>query len=198
MRPDARGWRAAPLRVGYPHADPAHAGVAAALTTMAAPEGGREVFSPRSGFPSRRHESLDERERLVGDFAPTVVDDERVAVAGYLGDLGHALVVLLVLVGGFGDRRWNRVVLLAGDDQERPAVGVFGVDFRLGPGVEVFGCRLEERRAGGRHREGLVEFLGLVFADGVGEGVAKLLVGQRNRAVAVRRIAKRRRCRLQR
>jgi len=70
-----------------------------------------------SGFLDRRHETLDEFERLVGDLAPAVVDSERVASAGDLRNLGDALVVLLILVGGFGDRRWNGVVLLAGDDQ---------------------------------------------------------------------------------
>ena len=69
------------------------------------------------GFLCRRDEALHERECLIGDLAPAVVDDERVAAARDLGDLGQALVVLLILVGRFGDRRWNRVVLLAGDDQ---------------------------------------------------------------------------------
>ena len=68
-----------------------------------------------SGFLNL-HEALDEFEGLVGDVAPAVVDGERVAPAGDLSNLGHALVVLLILVGGFGNRRWNGVVLLAGDD----------------------------------------------------------------------------------
>lgn len=38
-------------------------------------------------------------------------------------DLGHALVILLVLVGGVDDRPRDGVVPLAGDEQQRPAVG---------------------------------------------------------------------------
>src|SRR5215469_8569341 len=44
--------------------------------------------------------------------------------------------------------RWNGVVLLARDDQQRPALWVLGVDLRLGPGVQVRGRGLEERHAG--------------------------------------------------
>src|ERR1700736_1347765 len=62
-----------------------------------------------SGFLDRRHETLDEFERLVGDLAPAVIDGERGAPARDLRNLGHALIVLLILVGGFGDRRWNGV-----------------------------------------------------------------------------------------
>ena len=113
-------------------------------------------------------------------------------------DLGHALIALLILVGGVRDRRGDRVVLVPGDDQQGSAVGVLGIDLRLGPGVEVFGCRLEQGGAWGRHREGFVEFLRLFLANGVGESVAELLVGQRDCAVAVGWIAEHRRCRLQR
>lgn len=39
-----------------------------------------------------------------------------------------------------------------------------------------FGCRrLEERRAGRRHRKGLVEFFGFLLADGVGEAESELI-----------------------
>src|ERR1700681_3221154 len=100
-----------------------------------------------SGFWNRRNEALDEREGLVGDVAPALIDDERVAPARNLDDLGHGLVVLLILVGGFGNRGWNRVILFAGDDQQWAAVGVLGVDLRFGPGVEVGGCCLKQRHA---------------------------------------------------
>ena len=118
--------------------------------------------------------------------------------SGHLGDLGHALVALLLLVGGVGDRPRDRVVLLAGDDQQRPAVGVLAVDLRLGPRVEVGGGGLEERRPGGGHGVGVVELLGLVLADRVGEAEAELLVGQRDGAVAVGGVGEDRRRRLQR
>ena len=49
---------------------------------------------------------------------------------------------------------------------------------------------------GRRHRERLVELLGLVLADRVREGVAELLVRERHRATAVERVAEHRRGRL--
>src|SRR6476646_8528662 len=100
-------------------------------------------------------------------------------------DLGDAGVLQLLLVGGVGDRPRHRVVALAGDDQQRPAVGVLSVDLHLGPRVEVGGGRLEDRRAGAGDRIGLVERLGLRLVDGVGERVAELVVGQGDGAVAV-------------
>jgi hypothetical protein len=54
-----------------------------------------------------------------------------------LGDLGDALVVPLLLEGRVGARRRDRVVVLAVDDEQRPPVGIGGVDLGLGPGVEV-------------------------------------------------------------
>jgi hypothetical protein len=56
-----------------------------------------------------------------------------------LDDLGEALVVLLLLVGGVGYRPWHGVVLLLGDDQQRATIWIVGVDLRLGPRVEVSG-----------------------------------------------------------
>src|SRR5258708_20599262 len=82
-----------------------------------------------------------------GDLAPAVVDDKRVATIGKLDDLGHALVAFLLLVGSIGNRPGNGVVRGAFDDQERPAVGVLGVDFGLGPGVEVLSSGLENSLA---------------------------------------------------
>ncbi len=66
---------------------------------------------------------------------------------GKLDDLGHALVALLLLEGSIGNRGGDRVVLGALNDQERTAVGVLGVDFRLGPGVEVLSSSLENSLA---------------------------------------------------
>src|SRR5712672_2723211 len=140
------------------------------------------------GFLCRGDEALHERQCLIGDLAPAMVDDERVAAIRYLDDLGHALVLLLLLVGGVCDRWGDRMVFPAGNDQERSAVGVLSVDLCLRPRIEVGGRRLKERYAGRRHREGLVQVLGLILADGVGEGVAELVVGERNRAVAVERV----------
>ncbi len=67
-------------------------------------------------------EALDECEGRVGHVAPAVVDDERVTTIGNLDELGHALVALLLLVGGIGNRRGDGVILGSFDDQERPAV----------------------------------------------------------------------------
>src|SRR6266540_58006 len=106
-------------------------------------------------------EALDERQRRVGDLTPAAVDGERVAAVLDLDDLGHGLVVLLLLVGRVRDRG------------------------------------LEQREAGGGYRIGLVELPGLVLADRVGEAIAELLVGERDRAVAVGRVAQHREGRLQ-
>lgn len=107
---------------------------------------------------------------------------------GDLDDLGHALVALLSLERRVRDRPWDRVVLLAGDDQQRPAFWVLGVDFRLGPRVEIGGRGLKERCALRRHSERLVEVLGLLLADGVAEGEVELLERERDRTVAVGRV----------
>src|SRR5215217_7922283 len=137
-------------------------------------------------------EALDERERLVGDLTPAAVDGQRVSPAGDLLDLGHAGVVLLLLVGGVDDRRRDGVIQLAGEEQQRPPVGVLGVDLVLGPGIQVGRRGLPQRLAGGRHRELLIQLLGLLLADGVGEAVAELLEGERHRPVTVGRVAQHR------
>jgi len=71
----------------------------------------------------------------------------------------------LALVGGVGDGPRDRVVPLAGQDHQRSAVGALRVDLRLGPRIEVGGRGLEQRRAGRRHRVGVVELLGLLCDD---------------------------------
>src|ERR1700761_2778324 len=141
----------------------------------------------------RLDEALDKRKRRRGDFLPAAVDRERVPAAGNLSDLGDALVALVPLEGGVGYRPGNRVILLAGDQQQRSAVRVLRVDLRLGPRVEVGRRGLEERQAGRGNGEFLVQLLRLLFADRVGEGVAELVICQRDRAVPVRRVAERRR-----
>lgn len=115
-----------------------------------------------------------------------------------LDKLGHPRVLPLLLVGGVRDGIRYRVVLLSRDDQERPPLGVVVVHLRLGPGVQVGGGGLEERRAGGRHGEGLVELVGLLLAHGIREAEAELLVGERDRPVAVSRVLEHRKRRLQR
>src|SRR5206468_11454372 len=103
--------------------------------------------------------------------------------AGDLDDLGHALVARLALVGRVRDGPRDHVVLLAVHDEQRAPLRVLRVDLRLGPRVEVGGGGLEEGLPGGRYREGRVQLFGLVLADGVGEGVAELLVRERYRAM---------------
>src|SRR3989442_11311436 len=134
-------------------------------------------------------ESLDERERRVGDLPPAAVDRERVSAVRDLYDLGHALVAPLLLEGSVRDGPWDGVVLLAGDDQQRSTVGVLGGHLCFGPGIQVGGGRLEEWHTGCRHGEGLVQLLRFLLADGVGEPEAELLVGERDRAVAVGGVA---------
>src|SRR5690348_1341810 len=88
---------------------------------------------------------LDEGQGDVGDFPPAVVDGQGVPAAGDLDDLGDVGVALLPLVGGVSDSPRDGVVHLAVDDEQRPAAGVLGVDFRLGPRIEVGGGSLEQR-----------------------------------------------------
>ena len=84
------------------------------------------------------------------------------------------------------------VIAFAGDDEHGPALGVLGVCLGLGPRMEVGDGCLEDRRAGGRHREFLVELHRLVLGKRVGKGVAELVEGERHGAVAVGRVAQRR------
>ena len=82
-------------------------------------------------------EALDEVQRGLGDLLPAAVDHERVPAVRQLLDLRDPGVALLALVGGVGDRPRDRVVLLAGDDQQRPARRVLRVDLDVRPRVEV-------------------------------------------------------------
>jgi hypothetical protein len=82
-------------------------------------------------------EALHEREGCIGDLAPAAVDRERVPAIGNLDDLCHSLAALLLFVGGVGDREWDRVVLLAGDDQQGPRSGFFVSTFALVHGLRL-------------------------------------------------------------
>src|SRR5882762_10322343 len=98
--------------------------------------------TPRSGLAGPRgltDEAADEGQGDVANLAPAAVDDERVPAVGDHDGLGDAGVAALLLVDGVGDGRRGCVVLLAGDDQHRPAVGVLAVGPGFGEGVEVGG-----------------------------------------------------------
>ena len=68
----------------------------------------------------------------------------------------------------------------------RSSPGLLGL--HLGGRVEVGEGRLEERHAGPRDVELLVELAGLLLGHGVGEAVAELVEGQGHRTVPVRRV----------
>ncbi len=137
----------------------------------------------------------DSHQRMPGR---TGVDDQRVPAVGKLDDLGHARVALLLLIGSFSYRHGDCVVRSTLDNQQRSAVGVFRVDLGLGPGVEVLGRRLENGLPSPGYREGLVQLLGLVLADDVGEPVAELFECEWYGPIAVGRVAKHGRRRLER
>src|SRR5438067_12954888 len=79
----------------------------------------------------------DERERDLGHFTPSVVNRQGMPAIGYFTDLGHAGILLLLLVGGMGDRPRHGVVVLAGEDQQRSTLGILGVDLGFRPRVEI-------------------------------------------------------------
>ncbi len=98
-----------------------------------------------------------EREGEVGDLPPPAVDGEGVSATAHLAELGDPRVPALPPERGERHRPRHRVVLLARDDEQRPAIRVRRVDARRRPGVEVRGGGLEQRRARGGDRVGLVE-----------------------------------------
>src|SRR5262245_7937569 len=59
-----------------------------------------------------------ERKRLVRDLAPLAVDRQRVSAAFHREELGHAGILLLLVVRGMRHRGRDRVVLFTGDDQQ--------------------------------------------------------------------------------
>src|SRR5436309_6821212 len=123
----------------------------------------------------RLGEALDERERLVGDLALTAVDRERVPAVWDPRDLGDTGVPSLLLVRRVDDCPRHRVILLTGYEQQRAAVGTLAVDLRRGPRIEVGARGLEQRSAGRRDVERLVQLLRLVLAQAVGPAVLELL-----------------------
>src|SRR5260370_968232 len=120
----------------------------------------------------------DERERDLGHFTPSVVNGQGMPAAGYFTNLGHAGILLLLLIGGMGDRPRHGVVVLAGDDQQRPTLGVLRVDLGFRPRVEVGGGRLEERHTGAGHRVRLVQLASFALVYGGGGGEPERLARQ--------------------
>jgi hypothetical protein len=81
------------------------------------------------------------------------------------------------------------VVLLAVDDQQRPARGVFRVELRLREGVEVGVRHLHQRRSGPGYVVGLVEPLRLlVVAERVRPPVVELVEREGDGAAPVERV----------
>src|SRR5207253_5433486 len=79
-------------------------------------------------------------------------------------DLGDTGVPSLLLVRRVDDCPRHRVIVLAGYEQQRAAVGTLAVYLRLGPRIEVGARGLEQRSAGRRDVERLVQLLRLVVA----------------------------------
>src|SRR5713101_5246853 len=96
----------------------------------------------------------DERERGLGYVTPPVVNRQGMPAVVYFTDLRHAGILLLLLIGGMGNRPRHGVVVLAGDDQQWSTLGILRVDLGLRPRVEIGSGRLEDRhtRAGYRVR----------------------------------------------
>src|SRR5262245_7983254 len=93
-----------------------------------------------TGCPRRRASSslltgcaepLDELEHCLGDLPPASVDCERVPPVRHLDDFGHALVALLLLVGGVRDGPGDRLVRVGRDDQHRTPIRIRRVDLCL-------------------------------------------------------------------
>src|SRR5438105_1164072 len=135
----------------------------------------------------------DEREGDLGHFTPAVVYGQGMPSAGYFVDLSHAGILLLLLVGGMGNRPRHGVIVLARDDQQRSTPGILRVDLSFRPWVEVGGGRLEDRHTGAGHRVRLVQGVRFALVDRVGEGETELLVGQWDGAGVVEGVAQDRR-----
>src|SRR6266567_8206381 len=83
----------------------------------------------------------DECQRDFGHSAPSVVDGQGMPAIRDFADLGHAGILLLLLVGGMSNGPRHRVVILAGDNQQRPTLGILCVDLGFRPWVQVSrGC----------------------------------------------------------
>src|SRR2546421_7472606 len=55
----------------------------------------------------------DEGERGLGHFTPPVVNDQGMPAVGHLVNFRDGRILLLLLIGGTGDRRWGGAALLA-------------------------------------------------------------------------------------
>ena len=99
-------------------------------------------------------EAPEECERRVGDVSPAAVNGQRVPAIGDRDNLSNADIPLLALERRVRDLPRNRVVLLARDDQQRPALRALDVDIRLRPWVEVGGRGLKDGRARRSNRDG--------------------------------------------
>ena len=108
---------------------------------------------------------------------------------GQLRELRHAGVVLLALVGRVRDRMGHGVVLLAGDEQQRPPLGVLGVGLHLGPRVQVRHRGLEQRLARRGDHVAVEQLARLGLLERVRPAVAELVERQRDRLAAVERVA---------
>src|SRR6478609_8098446 len=127
----------------------------------------------------------------VGDVPPAVVDGERVTAALELLEVGHRGGVPVLLEGRPGDDIGHGVVGGAGDEQQRAAGLVAGVDRGLRVHDEV-GRRGLEQWPGRRGDRPRAEQLGrLLLGQRVPEPEPELLLGQLDRPVQVRRIAQR-------
>src|SRR6266849_10661570 len=60
----------------------------------------------------------DEGERGLGHFTPPVVNDQGMSAIGHLVNFRDGGILLLLLVGGIGDRRRGGVVFLTRNDQQ--------------------------------------------------------------------------------
>src|SRR5947209_13251402 len=114
------------------------------VKTEPAPACGETSARRRKHDPAVSDEPLDEAEGRVRHLFPAGVDCEGMAAVRDLGDLGNSGVVALLLERRVDDRPGNRMVLLTGDQQHRPPLGILGIDLVLRPRVEVGGSRLEE------------------------------------------------------
>ena len=117
---------------------------------------------------------LEPLEHRFGDLVPTIVDGERVAAGLELLEFGDSGGIPVLLERGPGDDIGHGVVGGSGDEQQRSARGVRGVDLGLRMQHEV-GCGGLEQGSRGRRNRPLVEqFGGFRFAERIAESEAEL------------------------
>src|ERR1039457_1856972 len=121
----------------------------------------------------------------VGDFAPSVIEDQRVAAVRECVITGYRTRAGVELAGGPGDHLRHGVVLAAGDDQQRSAVLLPGIDGSRRRLLEVRGRGLEQRPARAGDRVLVEEPAGLALGQGVAEAVAELLLRECYRPLLV-------------